>query len=40
MGGSDHTSIIHGIEKITKDLESTPTLQNTVDILKKKMNQK
>ncbi len=40
MGGRDHTTIIHGIEKITKDLESTPTLQNTVDILKKKMNQK
>ncbi len=40
MGGRDHTTIIHGIEKITKDLENTPTLQNTVDILKKKMNQK
>ena len=40
MGGRDHTTVIHGIEKITKDLENTPTLQNTVDILKKKMSQK
>ena len=38
MGGRDHTTIIHGIEKITKDIEKTPTLQNTVDILKKKLN--
>ena len=40
MGGRDHTTIIHGIEKISKDIEKTPTLQNTVDILKKKLNPK
>ena len=38
MGGRDHTTIIHGIEKISKDIEKTPTLQNTVDILKKKLS--
>ena len=38
MGGRDHTTIIHGIEKIAKDIENTPTLQNTVDILKKKLS--
>lgn len=38
MGGRDHTTIIHGIEKITRDIEKTPTLQNTVDILKKKLS--
>lgn len=38
MGGRDHTTIIHGIEKIAKDMENTPTLQNTVDILKKKLS--
>ena len=40
MGGRDHTTIIHGIEKISKDIEKTPTLQNTVDILKKKLSPK
>ena len=38
MGGRDHTTIIHGIEKISKDIEKTPTLQNTVNILKKKLS--
>ena len=27
-----------GIEKISSDLENNPTLQNTIDILKKKIN--
>lgn len=40
MGGRDHTTIIHGIEKISKDIEKNPTLQNTVDILKKKLSPK
>ena len=38
LGGRDHTTIIHGIEKITKDLPKDPALQNTIDILKKKIN--
>ena len=38
LGNKDHTTIIHGIEKITKELESNETLQNTVDVLKKKIN--
>ncbi len=38
LGGRDHTTILHGIEKITSDLEENPTLQNTIDILKKKIN--
>ncbi len=38
MGGRDHTTIIHGIEKINADLQKNPTLQNTVDILKKKIS--
>ncbi|MCC8059965.1 MAG: chromosomal replication initiator protein DnaA [Clostridiales bacterium] len=38
LGGRDHTTIIHGIDKITVDLQQNPTLQNTIDILMKKIN--
>lgn len=38
LGGRDHTTILHGIEKIENDLAKNPTLQNTIDILKKKIN--
>ena len=38
LGGRDHTTILHGIEKITTDLSDNPTLQNTIDILKKKIS--
>lgn len=38
LGGRDHTTILHGIDKITADLNNNPTLQNTIDILKKKIN--
>lgn len=38
MGGRDHSTILHGIEKINSDLAKDPTLQNTVDILKKKLS--
>lgn len=38
LGGRDHTTILHGIEKISTDLKNMPTLQNTMDILKKKLN--
>lgn len=40
LGGRDHTTIIHGIDKISEDLEKNPTLQNTIDILKKKLSPK
>ena len=38
LGGRDHTTILHGIEKITADLAANPTLRNTIDILKKKIS--
>ncbi len=38
LGGRDHTTIIHGIEKIAKDLPRDPALQNTIEILTKKIN--
>ena len=38
LGGRDHTTVIHGIEKITTDIPKDLALQNTIDILKKKIN--
>lgn len=38
MGGRDHSTIVHGIDKITADVEKNQTLQNTIEILKKKIN--
>jgi len=38
LGGRDHTTIIHGEEKISTDLKSNTDLQTTIDILKKKIS--
>ena len=38
MGTRDHTTVKHGIEKIEKELQTSPSTQNTVEILKKKIN--
>lgn len=38
MGGRDHTTIIHGADKIAKDITKNDSLRNTVEILKKKIN--
>ena len=38
LGGRDHTTIIHGIEKVEAELATNSSLQNTIDILKKKIN--
>ena len=38
LGGRDHSTILHGIEKIEKDLANNQSLQNTIEILKKKIN--
>ena len=38
LGGRDHTTIIHGIRKITAELKTNETLSNTIGILKKKIN--
>ena len=40
LGGRDHTTIIHGAEKITGDMAKDDTLRNTIEILKKKINPK
>lgn len=38
LGNRDHTTVMHGIEKIEKEIEINDNLRNTVDILKKKIN--
>ena len=38
LGGRDHTTILHGIKTISADLEKNSSLQNTIDILKKKIS--
>ena len=38
LGGRDHTTIIHGHEKIAADMEKNESLRNTIEILTKKIN--
>ena len=38
LGGKDHSTIKHGIEKIENELQSDETLSNTINIIKKKIN--
>lgn len=37
LGNRDHTTILHGTEKISRDLEGNEALTNTIEILKKKI---
>ena len=39
LGNRDHSTIIHGFDKITNEMDRNPELKNTIDILKKKLNQ-
>ena len=38
LGGRDHSTINHGVDKIRQELTENDTLNNTVDIIKKKLN--
>ena len=38
LGGRAHTTIMHGVDKITEELKTDASLQNTIDILKKKIS--
>lgn len=38
LGGRDHTTIMNGISKIEKDLETSESTKEIIDILKKKIN--
>ncbi len=38
LGKKDHTTVIHGIDKITADIETNPEVKNRVEIIRKKIN--
>lgn len=38
LGGRDHSTIIHGIKKITEDYEKNENTRNLIDTIKKKIN--
>ena len=38
IGKRDHSTVIHGIEKIEKDLEKDPELGKVIDVITKKMD--
>ena len=38
LGGRDHSTIIHGIRKVTEKYESNETTRNTIETIKKKIN--
>ena len=37
LGNRDHSTIIHGYEKIDKEVAKNPELANTIEVLKKKL---
>ena len=38
LGNRDHTTIMHGIDKIEKEISNDENLKNTIETLKKKIN--
>ena len=38
LGGKDHSTIKHGVDKITADVKKDEVLANTINIIKKKIN--
>lgn len=38
LGNRDHTTVMHGIEKIEKELQTNDNLKNSIDTLRKKIN--
>ena len=38
LGGKDHSTIMSGVKKITKQLETDEAMSHTIEVLKKKLN--
>lgn len=38
LGKKDHTTVIHGVNKIAAELETNEELRNRIDIIIKKIN--
>ncbi|MDF2801644.1 MAG: chromosomal replication initiator protein DnaA [Anaerocolumna sp.] len=37
LGNRDHTTVLHGIDKVEKNIKADPSMQNTIDVLTKKI---
>ena len=38
LGGRDHSTVNHGVDKVAADVENNEALSNTINIIKKKIN--
>ena len=38
LGGRDHSTVRHGVDKVTEDIKTNEPLNNTIEIIKKKIN--
>ena len=38
LGGKDHSTVLHGVNKITEEIPVNKELANKIDIIKKKIN--
>ena len=38
LGGRDHSTVKHGVDKVSKDMENNDSLQNTISIIQKKIS--
>jgi chromosomal replication initiator protein len=38
LGKRDHSTVLHGVRKIEKDLEANSSLQGTINVLIKKID--
>lgn len=38
MGNRDHTTVLHGIDKVETNIKKDPGMQNTIEVLTKKIN--
>ena len=38
LGGRDHSTVSHGVEKVAEELKTDEAFNNTVEIIKKKIN--
>ena len=38
LGGRDHSTIIHGIKKVTEDYDTNETTRTLIETIKKKIN--
>ena len=38
LGGKDHTTVMHGVEKMDKEIVDKSEVSHTIDIITKKIN--